>query len=255
MSDPHRPTLDAAVKLHQSGQVAQAAEAYRAILHAQPDNPHALHLLGVTMIQTARAAQASPLIERAIAIQPNTAAFHLNLASAYLAQRRIDDCIEHAEKAIVLDPALSAQGYHIAGLAFADDGQFDDAVFCFGKALEADPAAAETRAALEMALSRQGRRPDAAAAAELDRAVAQAKERVAREPNNGEAHKSLARLYEQSGRPDEAIAAYRTATRLLPDDAALFTALGQLLQQQGKPEEAATCFRLADRITPKPPPG
>ena len=43
------PIMDysAAVRLHQAGQLTEAAEAYRAILAAQPEHAGALYLLGV----------------------------------------------------------------------------------------------------------------------------------------------------------------------------------------------------------------
>src|SRR5689334_3158325 len=103
MSQPVMSDLHAALQLHHSRQIAKAARAYRKILDAHPDDPQALHLLGVTFIQTAQPQQGAELIEKAIRLQPNVPTFHLNLASAYQAQRRIDDAIAEAEKAIALD--------------------------------------------------------------------------------------------------------------------------------------------------------
>src|SRR5205823_3081624 len=141
--------------LHQSGQIAPAAAAYCRLLEANPDDPNALHLLGVTCLQTAQPDEAARLIGRAIALQPNVGTFHLNLAWAYHALRRIDDTIAEAEKAITLDATLAAQGYHLAGLAFDQAGQPDDAAYCFGQALQADPDAAESHLMLGVALDRQ----------------------------------------------------------------------------------------------------
>src|SRR4029077_17379171 len=129
MSDTATSELHAALKLHQAGQIAKAARAYQRILDAAPDDPQALHLLGVTFIQTAQPAKGAELIERAIALQPNVGTFHLNLASAYQAQKMIDESIAEAEKAIALDQSLAGRGYHIAGLAFLEGGQFEDAAY------------------------------------------------------------------------------------------------------------------------------
>src|SRR4051812_48743092 len=120
MSNAAITDLQSALKLHQDGQISKAARAYRRILESSPDDAQALHLLGVTCIQTAQPQQGSELIERAIKLQPNVGTFHLNLASSYQAQRRIDDAIAEAEKAIALDPALAGRGYHVAGLAFLE---------------------------------------------------------------------------------------------------------------------------------------
>ena len=248
MSESPQPTLDAAVKLHQSGQVNKAAAAYRKILDANPDDVQALHLLGVTHIQGSRPDEAAKLIERAIHLQPNTGVFHLNLASAYLALRRVDDAIEHAEKAIALDPKLAARGYHTAGMAFGEAGQLEDAAYCFGKAVAADPNAAESYLMLAISLDRQGKND--AGAVEYEKALALTKEQVAKNPNDGQAQKLLARLYQQAGKITEAVATYRTATTLLPGDPTVFYALGQVLQYDGKRDEAFTCFNLALRMNP-----
>jgi predicted O-linked N-acetylglucosamine transferase (SPINDLY family) len=248
MSDPAVPTLESAVKLHQSGQINKAAAAYRKILDATPDDAQALHLLGVTHIQNSRPDEAVNLIERAIQLQPNTGTFHLNLASAYLTLRRIDEAIENAEKAIALDPNLAARGYHTAGLAFGEAGQLEDAAYCFAQAVEADPQAAESYLMLAISLDRQGKND--AGAVEFEKALSLTKENVAKNPNDGAAQRLLARLYHQAGRIPEAVATYRIATTLLPGDPTIFYALGQVLQYDGKRDEAFTCFNLALRMNP-----
>ncbi len=248
MSESSVSDLQAALKLHQEGQISKAARAYKKILENSPDDPQALHLLGVTFIQNAQPVQGAEMIERAIAVQPNVGTFHLNLASAYQAQRRIDESIAEAEKAIALDPQLAPRGYHIAGLAFLEAGQFEDAAFCFEKSIEANPNDAEPHLLLAIAVDRLGQYHEGAVAYET--ALRLANEAVARNPADGRAQALLARIHQQAGRIDEAVAAFRTATRLLPDDPNIFYALGQVLQYQGKRDDALTCFQLALRMNP-----
>jgi predicted O-linked N-acetylglucosamine transferase (SPINDLY family) len=248
MSDTATSELQSALKLHQAGQIIKAARAYQRILDSSPNDPQALHLLGITFIQTAQPAKGAELITRAIALQPNIGTFHLNLASAYQAQKMIDESIAEAEKAIALDPALAGRGYHIAGLAFLEGGQFEDAAYCFEKSIEADPNAAEPHLLLAISVDRLGRYHDGAVA--YEKALRLANEMVAQNPSDGRAHALLARIHQQAGRIDESVAAFRTATRLLPDDPTVFYALGQVLQFQGKRDDALTCFQLALRMNP-----
>src|SRR5439155_27231247 len=243
------PTLDSALKLHQTSQIASAPTTYRRLLETNPDNPQALHLLAVTFIQSAQPDEAARLIERAVALQPNAAAFHLNLAAAYQALRRIDDTIAEAEKAIALDPSLAARGYQLAGGAFGEAGQLEDAQYCFERAVEADPSSAEAHLMLAISLDRQGRNDEGAV--QFDKALALAQQWVAREPENGEAQVLLARIYQQGGNLSEAVATFRAATRLLPGDPKVFYQLGQVLGYQGKRDEALTCFNLALRLSPR----
>lgn len=250
MSEPTDATsLPAAVALHQSGQIDQAAEAYRRILESDPDHPDALHLLGVTLIQRGQSDQAVALIERAIARRPNIGIYHANLASAFQSLRRHDDAIAHADKAISLDPKVASRAYHIAGIAFGDSGQHDDAAFCFSKSLEADPNLVEARLMLSVALDRLGRYDESVA--QQKQAIRLAEDAVLRSPNSGEVRMLLGRVYAIAGRSEEAADAYRAAAMFVPGEASLFHALGQVLQSQGKREEAYAQFSRALAINPR----
>ena len=72
-----------AMELHQTGQIGPAARLYQQILAQDEENADALHLLGVLRHQQGDHAQAVTLIGRAVAMRPNIAAFHANLAEAY----------------------------------------------------------------------------------------------------------------------------------------------------------------------------
>ena len=52
---------------HQAGQLAEAERIYRQVLAAEPDNPQALHLLGLLAMQARQFDVAIGLIGRAIA--------------------------------------------------------------------------------------------------------------------------------------------------------------------------------------------
>ena len=62
--------LATAVQHHQDGRVKEAEALYRQVLAAEPDNPEALHLLGVLSLQRGDAQAAADLIRRAIGIDP-----------------------------------------------------------------------------------------------------------------------------------------------------------------------------------------
>jgi predicted O-linked N-acetylglucosamine transferase (SPINDLY family) len=250
MSDPgaQNPALDAAVKLHQAGKIDRAARAYRQILDADPDDPNALHLLGVTELQSGHYAEAVELIAQAIARQPNTGAYHLHHAAALRALRRIDDSIAEAEKAIVLDPNLAAQGYHIAAQAFADGGQPQEAYECWEKAIAARPGFVEAHLGVASMMDAMGNY--FYATSQRQYAENDARRAVEREPDAAPARLLLGRALELAGKLDDAVAEYRAATRLLPHDAGVFHALGRALRRQGQTAEAATALRFALRMNP-----
>ncbi|HEY1878062.1 MAG TPA: tetratricopeptide repeat protein, partial [Rhizomicrobium sp.] len=74
--------LTEAVRLHQAGQLEQAAGLYRKVLTAHPDSADALHLLGMVALQQGQAKTAAELIRKAIALHDREAAYHFHLALA-----------------------------------------------------------------------------------------------------------------------------------------------------------------------------
>ena len=73
-------TLEQAIAYHQAGKLDEAAQTYRELLEAQPDNANALHLLGLLLHQRGQTPEGLTLIERALALNPDYAAAHANRA-------------------------------------------------------------------------------------------------------------------------------------------------------------------------------
>lgn len=96
--------LQQALKLHLAGDIAAASRAYRRILAAHPKHADALHLLGLTHIQSGRPGAAVPLIEKAIAVNPGLAAFHGNLGTAFLALGKLTEARRAYERAVAIHP-------------------------------------------------------------------------------------------------------------------------------------------------------
>src|SRR4051812_12398194 len=71
-----RSVLTEAVRLHQAGQIEQAAALYRKVLSVDPNSADALHLLGMVALQQDQAASAAELIGKAIALHGREAAYY-----------------------------------------------------------------------------------------------------------------------------------------------------------------------------------
>ena len=79
--------LDLALEHHKAGRLPDAGNIYQQILQQEPNQPTALHMLGVLSYQDGKNEQAVELISRAIEIQPDLAEAYNNLG---LVQQQLD---------------------------------------------------------------------------------------------------------------------------------------------------------------------
>jgi predicted O-linked N-acetylglucosamine transferase (SPINDLY family) len=85
---------------------------------------------------------------------------------------------------------------------------------------------------------------------DFTRALDLLRQALAANPVAANAHNSLGNLYEDMGRPDEALASYAEATTLKPDFGVAWFNQGNVLRKGGRLEEAASCFRHVLALEP-----
>ena len=73
---------------------------------------------------------------------------------------------------------------------------------------------------------------------------------LAKDPNDGRAHRNLAYALNQTGRRAEALAEFRQACSLSPDDPLAFADFALALLQQGKPDDAIANYRKSIALDP-----
>ena len=88
-------TLQLATEQQRAGNIEAAEAAYRIVLGIEPNQPDALHLLGLVAHQRQDQLQAVELITRAIAFQPETAIFHNSLGAALERLLRLSEAVAH----------------------------------------------------------------------------------------------------------------------------------------------------------------
>src|SRR5262249_1208513 len=96
--------LKSAVSHHQAGRLEQGEQLYRMILAHDLNHDDALHLLGVTLVQTGRAVEGETYIRRAIAIKPTQGLYHSNLGGALTVQGRMNESTVAHRRAVELSP-------------------------------------------------------------------------------------------------------------------------------------------------------
>ena len=130
--------LAEAFKLHEIGELSQAAELYRRILESSPENADAWHLLGLLAHQQGDNDLALKLINTAIGIQPNIADFHNNLGRVYLALDDDHKADFEYRRAIQLNSMHVKAHSNLAGLLRAR-GKFSSGVDFARRAVSSGP--------------------------------------------------------------------------------------------------------------------
>ncbi len=170
-----------ALQHHQAGRIKAAEQIYREVLAAEPNQPDAIHLLGVIAHQAGMPAVAIDLIGRAIQLKATESAFYTNLGNAFKAQWKLEDAVASYRRSLELNPNDATTLNNLAN-ALRAQGKLDDSVAGFRRALEIKPDFAEALSNLGNAFQVQGK---------LDDAIASYRRAVEIKPDFAEAHSNL----------------------------------------------------------------
>ena len=234
--------LNDAIRLHQSGRLAEAEQLYRRILSLAPDNVDTLHLLGMLASQCGQHEAAIPLIGKAIALSKSrpVAAFHNNIGLAYRGLGKLDEAAQHFQQAARLKRDYAEAHSNLAAVLQAQ-GKLDEAAAAYRRALNYAPGHPNAQYGLGVVLKELGQLDEAAAA--LQRVVQIA-------PNFPDAQNSLGAVLKEQGKHDQAVGHFRQAIALNPDFGNAHFNLAMVLREQGKPEDAAVAYRQALKLMP-----
>lgn len=130
--------MQLAAQYQHEGNLQQAEILLRNILDKHPNQPDALHLLGVVAFNAGQLNMALDLIKRAISINDKVALFHSNYGEMSRLAKNYQEAIIHGEKAVALDPSSAATHSNL-GIAYFDAKDFDRAQACQMRALSLDP--------------------------------------------------------------------------------------------------------------------
>jgi predicted O-linked N-acetylglucosamine transferase (SPINDLY family) len=266
--------FDLANQRHNAGRLGEAEAIYRQILSAQPNQPDALHGLGIIAMQVGKLDLAVNLLSQAVAAAPAAPHFRSNLGLALTQVGRLDEAIDTLRQAVQLQPDL-ADAQNNLGNALRRAGRIDEAIAALRYAIGFNPRSAEAHCNLASCLRATGKFADAESeyrkALQINPNVPQAyvglgtilslREQIAPAiemfrtavrlgANWPEVHHNLGNLFRETGRLDEAAAAYRTAIALKPDFAESHNNLGITLRLQGRTDEAIAAFQKALELNP-----
>ncbi len=232
--------LQEALRLHKAGRLDKARPLYEEVLRLAPDEPRALHGLGVLCNDSGEPARAVELLRAAIAARPDSAVYHNNLGNALRALGEGDAAERAYRDSIERDPDY-ALAHHNLGALLLESGSTNFARDALERALSLHPGLAPAALALAGLLARTGQVADAEAC--LDRALEAA-------PQEPHLLSELAHLLRREGRVDEAIACLEQLIGAVPQRAGAFNDLGALYQLRGNVDGALACFERATDLEP-----
>jgi predicted O-linked N-acetylglucosamine transferase (SPINDLY family) len=230
------PTLEGAIEHHRGGRLQQAEAMYAAM----PDNPDALHLLGVIASQSGQPALAVERIGEAIRRNPGQPGYYCNLGAAQQALRQLDAAIGSYRQALALDPG-HALALNNLGNALSDSGRAAEAIESLQRALALRPDYADAHSNLGSLFKSLGRN---------DEAVASYRQAIAIAPGLAEAHFNLGNLMHAQQHFNAAIESFLAALAIKAEMPMAHNNLGLVLKDIGKLDDALACFENALALDP-----
>jgi len=235
-----RNYIEDATEHHQAGRFGQAEVMYRQILHNEPNNSDALHLLGLLALQVGQHGIAVELIGKAIRVNSSIPMYYQTMGTALASQGNLGDAVVSFRHALSLQPDLAIVHSNL-GNALRQLGQFNEAVESCRRALAIQPDYAEAHNNLGIALQKLGQHSDA---------MASYRKALSLQPDLANAHNNLGNALREFGQLDEAVESCRRALVIQPDYAEAHNNLGVVLQELGQLSDSMASYQKALAIKP-----
>jgi tetratricopeptide (TPR) repeat protein len=261
-----------AIELHQRGQLLAAQQICEEVLRQQPGNFVALHLCGVIASQSGDFRKAAELIGTAVAVSPQVASAHCNLAIAQRQLRDLTAALASLNRAISLNPKFTLAYLNRAAILL-EFNQPAAALADYDRAIAIDGGSADTHHRRGNILRDFGRPVEAlksyvlaessgspSAALYLDRGVLLTGLRnyvsaledfdraLAMDSSSPEAHYNRGVVFERLHDRERALQSYSTAIALAPGLVLAHLNRGVVLSELSRPIEALESFEQAIRL-------
>ncbi|WP_072717378.1 tetratricopeptide repeat protein, partial [Planktothrix tepida] len=265
--------------LQLQGNFEQAQASYQKAIQLQPNLPEPLGNLGSLYAKQQQWELAVESYQKALKYKPDSEKLYQNLAKVLTKLNRTVEATECWYHAYQLQPDLvSAQEQLNLGKTLLSQEKIEFAIACFRQALKQEPNWEEAQLTLEKAQQQSiqsqeifnsntkpcrdavcstGNETEILKQAEQDlndqlfkKAITQCQQVIAQSPNQGKAYEILGKAFNQLGRLDLAIKAYRKLVKLQPQNAIAYTNLGNLYAKQQQWKWAVLAYKKAIALNP-----
>ncbi len=197
-----------AIQLHRHGRPDDAETLYRRILDCAPDQPDALHYLGVLLHQRDRSDAAVDLIRRSIDLDPGQPDRYNNLGNVLIERGRLAEAADAYQAAIARRPE-HADAWNNLGALYRELGRYDAAADAYQKAIALAPDHVDAYNNYGNLLSRQNR---------VREAIAYYCKAITLVPGHPQSRKLLGIAYYTLGQIDAAAEVFRQWLNDEPDN-------------------------------------
>jgi tetratricopeptide (TPR) repeat protein len=210
-------------------------------LHVKPGYAIAHLNLGVILAREGKLNQAMEHYEKALFYNPYSVKANYNLGSIYFRQNKPADAATYYSKALDLDPEMS-QANHMMGKIRFTQGRFDKAIMHFKKVLEITPDSQDAQSALRTAKYK------------LENTILRQLKSLRENPNQPKLHNNLGTLFHSQGDFEKTVYHWDKALQLKPDWTEILNSLSWLRatcqdEKISDPDEAVRLAHLACELT------
>jgi predicted O-linked N-acetylglucosamine transferase (SPINDLY family) len=241
--------LQAALQHHHAGRLGEAGRLYRETLAREPQQPQAMHRLGILELQQGQYAAARDLLQRALSVyvrqslpqmKQDQAEAYNNLGVAYLKLEEPARGAECLQAALQIRPDYTEAHYNL-GTALLNLDRCEEAVRCFRKAIALKSDYVEAWYNLGTSYGKQFLQEEA---------VASFRQALRLNPAHAGAQHNLGLAFLKAEKYDEAARCFRQALALRPDNFDARISLSNILLYQGGPEQAIAALDQALLLNP-----
>ena len=232
--------LQAAVALHNQGELDRAEAIYRQVLAVDANNFFALNFSGCICREKKRFDEGIDLLSRAVSLQPGNPDAVYNLGNVFKDAERLDDAISCYEKALRLR-AEYPEALNNLGMCLKEVDRYEHAEIVLKRAVSMQPGLAGAWLNLGNTLKEQEK---------FEESIASYRKAIEMKPNFAGAWLNLGNTLKEQEKFEESIASYRKAIEVKPDFADAWLNLGNTLKEQEKFKESIASYRKAIEVKP-----
>ena len=232
--------LQAAVALHNQGELDQAEVIYRGVLAVDANNFYALRFLGCLCRIKGSFDEGISLLRKAVDQRPNDKDALYNLANLYMDSWNHSKAVEFFERCLAIDDEF-AEALTGMGWSLLEIGRVNDSCVALNNAVRINPRLFQAWMNLGNTFKEMG---------DMSGSISSYRKAIEVKPDFSDAYLNLGQVLHEEGGIEEAIASYRKAIEVKPDFAEAYLNLGNVLKEEGEIDAAADAFSEHHRLEP-----